>query len=143
MGRPPTRPLTYTCKQCGGIFTDRRHGAHTRIYCSRRCANMGTPSRNAVGMPGDRKFIVGKSGYVVLTGERGYKDLEHRRVMEQILGRKLKKHETVHHKNGIRHDNRPENLELWSSNHGRGQRSQDIEHDIWSGNIPSYQVNAL
>jgi len=36
--------------------------------------------------------------------------LLHRRVAEQILGRKLTRVEVVHHCNGIRHDSRPENL---------------------------------
>lgn len=49
-----------------------------------------------------------------------------RKVMEEMLGRPLRKGETVHHKNGLRRDNRPVNLELWASNHPPGQRVQDL-----------------
>jgi hypothetical protein len=58
----------------------------------------------------------------------GQKILEHRAVMEDLLGRPLVEGETVHHRNGVRDDNRPENLELWASYHHPGQRVADKIH---------------
>lgn len=73
---------------------------------------------------------IDKDGYVVLNrfhpdNDTGTRISEHRYVMQKHLGRKLFRHENVHHKNGNRQDNRIENLELWSRAQPAGQRIED------------------
>lgn len=92
----------------------RGHCAHcAQIVRSRRQARKEKSSRWRGGR------ITDAAGYVRVYVDRDLEQkrtryaLEHRVVMEAILGRPLGLDERVHHKNGRRNDNRPENLELW------------------------------
>lgn len=101
-------------KSCGCLRAQRRHEYKGEIH---HAWNGGqTKSRH---------------GYVMLRipdhpAQQNCYVQEHRVVMEKMIGRYLEKNETVHHKNGIRTDNRPENLELWTKAHSYGQRVSDL-----------------
>lgn len=107
-----------TCKVCDKVF-ERPHGK-PRLYCSRSCsmvARMNGMQHSYTELQPKQESTDGwrptQDGY--LSKRVGGKQmLQHRVIMEQILGRPLERHERVHHKNGNRQDNRPENLELWT-----------------------------
>ena len=98
------------CKQCRENFTPDNA---KRIFCSRSCSSAAHKGkRSVVGKPARYKKTNGK--------------LEHRTVMEGVIGRALVRGETVHHKNGLKQDNRPDNLELWFTPQPGGQRIPDL-----------------
>ena len=119
------KKITRTCNTCGIAFELPVWAGPTKerprqgLYCSRDCKNKGVSKR--VSRPLGGKCI-SNSGYVMVRVERawdhgkrkqtsGYK-AEHRIIVEAEIGRKLTKDEQVHHKNGNKQDNSPENLEL-------------------------------
>jgi hypothetical protein len=117
-------PPTFVCPICHTLtarsWRSNKRGSGSWVYgqkfCSKGCANRSRAIDHGA---------LDRHGYAVLRWQ-GYPQIYvHRLMMEQMLGRELQPYETVHHKNGKRADNRSENLELWSSRHGRGQRVSD------------------
>jgi hypothetical protein len=112
----------------------------TRKYFAKGLCNMHYNRKRSTGDAGEAelrrkpvdadtiwRWVDPEHGYVYLTfpGQRRKQILEHRWVMEQHMGRKLFRDENVHHKNGVRDDNRVRNLELWSTWQPKGQRVKD------------------
>ena len=87
------------CRRCG-VMIDFKHGRNMK-FCSKECRRLPLGTLRTTS-----------EGYLSVRVEGGWQPA-HRAVMEETLGRKLESHERVHHRNGVRTDNRPENLELW------------------------------
>jgi hypothetical protein len=112
---------------CGNIFEQTQYNVRKRVK-SCGCMKYKTGEDHWAWKGGNSQWK-NSDGYIsceIHSDGNVRRVLEHRLVMEQHLGRRLKKNENVHHKNGIRDDNRLENLELWVSSQPAGQRPQDL-----------------
>lgn len=105
------------CSVCGERLTKHYSWLSKEALAKKKCRKCHGESTKGENNPNWKggKYIL-KSGYigVLVSGSQIYK-LEHDVVMEKHLGRKLKKDEVVHHINGIKNDNRIENLELMTN----------------------------
>jgi len=128
--------LGVTTRKCAveGCTTDCPVGGPQGRICYKHAARIerhGDP--DAVFRPFEKKN--GRCSYryptpggytTVYDPDTQTRKLEHRLVMEAQLARPLRPDENVHHINGVRTDNRPENLELWVTHQPSGQRPEDL-----------------
>lgn len=102
---------------------------YTRGFCARhhqRWKTYGNPEEPLRrGRNGEGSRSLNNNGYIRVRC-RGKDVLEHRQVMEQQLGRELYPFENVHHVNGVKTDNRSDNLEVWVKPQPCGQRLEDL-----------------
>lgn len=130
-GRPrsPFRPCKVS--ECGDK-------AKTKGFCGKhyqRFLRYGDPNtKNPPGSrPGERRHPnITEKGYVLVyrpehpNARPDGRIAEHRLVMSEKIGRLLFQNENVHHRNGVKKDNSPNNLELWITSQPSGQRVQDL-----------------
>ena len=127
--RPKNTPRA--CAVCSRIFTPYR-GRGAARYCSKSCIWQATRgpefnaevARRSVHLRAARQRGTGNKGYIKLYGRH-----MHRFVAEEKLGRSLKAGEIVHHIDGNKHNNHPDNLAVMTQRehmivHGLGIKGQ-------------------
>ena len=136
-----------TCVVCGKEYKTRMSPSMVKKgagkYCSKKCLYIGRDNRGEKSSNWKGGRSIHDSGYILLKSPGhphatylGYVR-EHRLVMEKHLVRYLLPSEDVHHLNGIKTDNRIENLELV------GSRSEHlrIEHELGTYKDHLYKLN--
>ena len=133
-----------TCIECGRTYQPSSRHLRCPACRSRDLCQCGEPKQGksvtcvkcrSVDGASNGRWTGGrtrhKAGYVMLWAPthpragKGQYVFEHIIVMERIIGRHLLPTESVHHRNGVRDDNRPENLELWTRPQPTGIRVSD------------------
>jgi len=130
------RGFEFWCKECK--YTKYLLTSKNKCFCgeekhknAKQCRKCMSKNYNGVGHHSYKNGRHYSNGYIYLLDNshpnRNSKNriAEHIVVLENSIGRLLLPHENVHHKNGIRDDNRIENLELWTISQPKGQRVED------------------
>ncbi len=123
--------INIICKGCGKEFEIYRSRIDKIVRCSFACRRKNI------------KKVISDEGYILIfepenpnANATGY-ILEHRKIMAAYLGRKLKRSEDVHHINGVKTDNRIENLQVMNhSDHAKLSNS----HGGWNKKLSTTDV---
>lgn len=126
------------CSTCQYHYYKNNKPEKFNAFYRKRAEIQKKERRAKKNLPSDHIFRTGprpegyidKKGYVLMVFKdkitnKWIRKYQHVLIMSKHLKRDLFKNETVHHKNGIRNDNRIENLELWSKSQPAGQRVKD------------------
>mgnify|MGYP001596859173 CR=1 FL=1 len=109
----PKNGSTFECTTCKKSFyrSKSQIDRGRQRFCSKPCSALMWKGVKRGSKPLEGRWRKGRKGYIASTIGRK-RIWQHRYVMEKAIGRPLDRHEIIHHINGIKHDNRLENLHI-------------------------------
>lgn len=129
------KQTTVKCEKCGKMFIRLKSDIKGHIFCSSECAKDYTREIGRLTMQTINAAPNHKERLRLSHLGKGHKDTyektfgrhTHRIVAEQILSRPLKPGEVVHHIDGNKRNNNPENLMVFASQalHAQWHRKHD------------------